>query len=115
MRNEFKEFSYWRAHLIARGVLLAILEVMFGIIAISRGRASDAIPLSNVLCVAVLAVIPWASSFSGYKRLRRMALDDEIGQKAMDEVLRMASLMLGCIYIILVFYGIQLLNVIRPL
>ena len=44
-----------------------------------------------------------------------MALDDEIGQKAMDEVLRMASLMLGCIYIILVFYGIQLLNVIRPL
>jgi hypothetical protein len=115
MQDEFKEFSQWRIQLIATGVVLAIEEVgLFGIIILAE-REHIRLPVLLTVVTALVATIPWRSAWDGYRRIKAMALRDEMSQEAVAEVWRIVGPALACAYVVVLLCEIQLANVLRPL
>ena len=115
MQDEFKEFSQWRIQLIATGVVLAIEEVgLFGIIILAE-REHIRLPVLLTVVTALVATIPWSSAWHGYRRIKAMALRDEMSQEAVAEVWRIVGPALACAYVVVLLCEIQLANVLRPL
>ena len=115
MQDEFKEFSQWRIQLIATGVLVAILEVgLFGIVILAE-REHIRLPVLLTVVTALVATIPWRSAWDGYRRIKAMALRDEMSQEAVAEVWRIVGPALACAYVVVLLCEIQLANVLRPL
>ena len=115
MQDEFKEFSQWRIQLIATGVLVAILEVgLFGIVILAE-RVHIRIPVLMTVVTALVATIPWSSAWHGYRRIKAMALRDEMSQEAVAAAWRIVRPAFTSPYIVLLLCEIQLANVLRPL
>ena len=115
MQDEFKEFSQWRIQLIATGVVLAIEEVgLFGIIILAE-REHIRLPVLLTVVTALVATIPWRSAWDGYRRIKAMALRDEMSQEAVAKVWRIVGPALACAYVVVLLCEIQLANVLRPL